>query len=321
MTKPTAVRPAVMENKTDLPSDPPLPQVLQVDRRPDGETFVILPPKVQERVARHPLMSGLWFVSGGYYPHARMLVRDRPQGCAENLLIYCAEGGARVVVDGVKHIFGAGEFLLIPANMSHSYEPDEAAPWSIHWVSFLGANARLYSEQLPAGRFILPVDASARLEVEGLFTRIHKLLRESLSDSHLICASKDVESLLALLLFRHRQMTEDGSGSDPLAAAVRRMHENLYTTVTLEELAEAAGLSKSHFTRLFGERMGMAPIDYFIRLKMQRACQYLDTTDWPLKQVAAHMGYPDAAYFSRVFSKVMEMTARDYRRGAAARPE
>lgn len=311
-----------MENPTQpTPSDPPLPQDLRIDRRPDGETFVILPPKVQERVSRHPLMSDFWFVSGGYYPNARMLVRHRPEGCVENLLIYCVAGGAWVEVNGVRHTFCAGEVLLIPAHTAHSYGPDEATPWSLHWVSFLGTNAHLYTEQLPAGRFILPVDAPSRIEVEGHFNRVHMLLRESLSDAHLICASKEVENLLALLLFRHRQTTEDGTTPNPLAAAVRLMHGNLYTTVTLDDLAEASGLSKSHFTRLFRERMGMAPVDYFIRIKMQRACQYLDTTDWPLKRVAAHMGYPDAAYFSRVFRKVMEMTARDYRRNAAARPE
>ena len=48
-------------------------------------------------------------------------------------------------------------------------------------------------------------------------------------------------------------------------------------------MASAANLSRSQFVALFWQQTGYAPIDYFIRLRMHRACQLLDTTTtWAL---------------------------------------
>lgn len=297
------------------PQDPPLPEELRLSKRPDGEEFVILPPLVEARLAQFPLTSDFWFIGGGYYPRAGMLRRDRPQGSREHTLIYCSGGHAWVQVNGKRHSLTAGQFVLLPPHVPHGYGPDETDPWSIHWLSFGGVKATEYVRQLPDRQFILPVADAHRQDVARLFTQLHNLLRENLSDSHLICASKMAECLLGILLLRNRALhTSDGHTVDPVAAAVRIMQDRLYQTVTLDELAQAAHFSKPHFVRLFRRRMGVSPMNYFIQLKMQRACQYLDTTDRPVKVIAQHLGYVDVCYFTRVFKKVMHETPNAHRR-------
>ena len=65
---------------------------------------------------------------------------------------------------------------------------------------------------------------------------------------------------------------------------------------------------------LFKQQTGYTPIDYFIQLRMHRACQLLDTTDLSIKTVAADLGYEDALYFTRVFKAVNGMAPTQYRR-------
>jgi len=303
---------------TAIPPDLPLPEELQITRRPDGEEFVILPPAIEAHLAKFPLTSDFWYISSGHYPKAAALWRDRPQGCVEHTLIYCTAGKAKVKVGGKTVALRPGEFLLMPPHTPHAYGPDENDPWSIHWVSFGGVKAQEYHRQRPANQFVLPVAESCRGEVEQLFTQLHALLRESLSDAHLVCASKLVEHLLGVLLLRNHALYDAAPHSDdPVPVAVRFMRDNLYHTVTLEDLAKATHLSVPHFARLFRRRMGSAPLDYFIRLKMQRACQYLDTTDQPIKVIARHLGYADACYFTRVFKRVMGKTPQAYRNAVA----
>ena len=79
-------------------------------------------------------------------------------------------------------------------------------------------------------------------------------------------------------------------------------------------MAEEVRLSASHFSRLFAERTGHSPIDYFIQLKIQRACQLLNNSDWSIAEVAREMGFEDQFYFSRLFRKVMNMSPREYRK-------
>ena len=80
-----------------------------------------------------------------------------------------------------------------------------------------------------------------------------------------------------------------------------------------DALAAVANLARSQYSALFKRQTDYAPIDYFIRLKMRRACELLDTTNASVKVIAALLGYEDALYFSRAFRQVNEMSPRAYR--------
>lgn len=68
------------------------------------------------------------------------------------------------------------------------------------------------------------------------------------------------------------------------------------------------------FTKLPPVPEACAPMDYYIQLKMQRACRYLAHSDRKIKVIARELGYDDQYYFSRLFSKAIGKSPSDYRR-------
>lgn len=82
------------------------------------------------------------------------------------------------------------------------------------------------------------------------------------------------------------------------------MRKHLHRPLQVAELAALANISSSHFFALFKRRVGCAPIDFFIRLRMHHARWLLDTTLLNVKEVAAAPGYDDPFYFSRIFKSV-----------------
>ena len=71
------------------------------------------------------------------------------------------------------------------------------------------------------------------------------------------------------------------------------------------------GISLFH---LIPKRNGYFPINYFTRLKIQKACQYIELTDMKLNEIAMRLGFEEQAYFSRVFTKVMGISPSSYRK-------
>lgn len=65
---------------------------------------------------------------------------------------------------------------------------------------------------------------------------------------------------------------------------------------------------------LFQKGTGSSPINYFLRLKIQKACQYIELTDLKLQDIATAIGFEEPAYFSRLFTKIMGMTPSAYRK-------
>lgn len=82
--------------------------------------------------------------------------------------------------------------------------------------------------------------------------------------------------------------------------------------LTLESLAQMAGLSVSHYSRLFKKYIGYSPIDYLTHLRMDRAKELLVLSDFKLKSIANSVGYTDEFYFSRIFKKIVGVSPREY---------
>jgi transcriptional regulator GlxA family with amidase domain len=94
---------------------------------------------------------------------------------------------------------------------------------------------------------------------------------------------------------------------------VAYMAQHLDQPLQVASLARMAGTSPSHFFVLFKRWAGFSPIDYFIRLRMQKASRLLASTSMSVKEIAANLGYGDPLYFSRLFRSFCGVAPSGYR--------
>lgn len=91
---------------------------------------------------------------------------------------------------------------------------------------------------------------------------------------------------------------------DPMLRTLERfVMANLARRLSLEELAHAVAMSPRTLARRVHASVGMTPLEFVRRLRVARAAQLLDTTHDSVEDVAARVGYADAAAFRRVFRK------------------
>ncbi len=92
------------------------------------------------------------------------------------------------------------------------------------------------------------------------------------------------------------------------------MADNIDRRVTLDELAAIARLSSFHFARAFTRTLGMPPHRYQQKLRLDRACELLATTDMRVIDIALAVGYERPQALARVFSRVHGMAPSQWRR-------
>jgi len=102
-------------------------------------------------------------------------------------------------------------------------------------------------------------------------------------------------------------------GARKVQQSIAYMMQHLDRPLQIARLAQVAHISPSHFFVLFKRWTGFSPMEYFIRLRMQRAAQLLVSTALSVKEAAATLGYDDPFYFSRVFKSVHALAPTDYR--------
>jgi AraC-like DNA-binding protein len=104
---------------------------------------------------------------------------------------------------------------------------------------------------------------------------------------------------------------------DPFVGkALSLLHGRPQRAWTIEILAKEVGLSRSVLAERFADLVGMPPMHYLAKWRMQLAAGLLSGGNANIATVAAEIGYASEAAFSRAFKKVVGVPPSDWRRRA-----
>ncbi|WP_132445219.1 AraC family transcriptional regulator [Pseudomonas aeruginosa] len=181
-------------------------------------------------------------------------------------------------------------------------------PWTIFWTHLRGDSATWL--QHSAGYRDTPLRHwGLQHALLGGFEQLLEVRHSGYRFQHFLLAASRLRSLLCQLPLL-RPLREGSLDLDGLHAYMR---EHLHARLELERLAAFCNLSKFHFVSRYKAITGRTPIQHFLHLKIEYACQLLDSSDQSVARVGQAVGYDDSYYFSRLFSKVMGLSPSAYR--------
>lgn len=96
--------------------------------------------------------------------------------------------------------------------------------------------------------------------------------------------------------------------------ATEMIDENLGNDLRLADLAEACGVSVSHFSHAFRESMAMPPHRWLLRRRVERAKALMLTPRLSLAEIALQCGFSDQSHFTRAFRRFVGVTPSSWRR-------
>jgi len=91
------------------------------------------------------------------------------------------------------------------------------------------------------------------------------------------------------------------------------IHAHMHTAITLADLARVVGLHPTYFSDRFLKLVGLRPLEYLMRRRLERAQHLLLASTAPVKKIAGAVGLSDPAYFTRAFTKHCGHSPTDYR--------
>lgn len=238
-----------------------------------------------------------------------MILHGGP-GSGYPFLLMLFHSPADVIGDDGLHSPACGKLIIWNETTVHRYgNPDRQ--WDHTWLQVGGEWARrnIGSDEIPLDRlFDLP---------EGHFVeRYLQLLHDELQRER--PQNPDVvEGILRLLCHELSRVLAPASLSKPhdarLEVARRYIEMHCTEPFDLARAADEACLSRSHFCWRFSRQYGAAPREYAMRLRLYRAAHLLSSRDLAVFQVAEMVGYDDALYFSRLFTRRYGVNPRRYR--------
>ena len=277
----------------------------------EGQQSCILPESKSRFCATHPICRMLYITDIGYYPHAKFHNRERVNGCAQHILIYCVKGEGWYKLNGTIHTVQPNQYFILPMNQPHEYGANDKNPWTIYWVHFKGENAEHLSNFIfpPKQRGpIATIPSPLRIMV---FDDMLQHLELMNNQENIIYASNCLHTFL--MSFKQIQLKTSNKIDNPVMEVMNIMKDNLHRNLTLEDMAQSVNISPSHFSALFRQKTKYSPVNLFTSLKVQKACQLLLESNYSIKMIAHSFGYDDQYHFSRVFKKLMGVSPKKFR--------
>lgn len=239
----------------------------------------------------------------------------RPEGRIDYQLIYIASG------KGYFYFNDSAKPTVVEAGNMVLYHPDEFQKYiyygkdhtDIYWLHFTGSGLDALFRKYE-------IDLSQSIIQSGIKSFYAQTFEQIMLELQL--KKKFYEESTALLLShllmtvgRHNQELSPYSivPSNETEAATAYFHEHYRENINVEDFISARGYSVSSFFRKFRQFTGMTPLQYLLNIRLSNAMKLLETTNFPIKEIALLVGYDNALYFSRLFHKHVGVSPKEYR--------
>lgn len=224
------------------------------------------------------------------------------------LLHYVVSGCGTYTIAGKSHRVIAGQLFLAWPNTLIRYCADSNDPWEYYWLGVTGPDAAA----LIAQSGLRPDTPVRTIGFGRSFQRYITAIYDARGQS--AWSRTQMLGYAYLLLGKLIEGREEtASSTDAVERAAEFFANNYADQITIDDAAAYAGVSRSWLYRGFQRRFGCSPLSYLENLRLEYARQLLRATSLHISEIACSVGYLDALYFSRVFSRRTGLSPTAYR--------
>ena len=229
-----------------------------------------------------------------------------------NKFYYILGGDGELTVDGQIYHPTAGQLFLMPAGVLQSYRAAGGRPYYKYWCHFqakVGSRNLFELIQTP-----LCVSVSDSGHLTALFQSLLDAMSRETYTSRLYARCLVMEILAVYLDAAADIACPDDAVAEKLSAITEYVNMHLSEEITLETLASLVHFHPNYFIRFFKQNLGVSPMQYVSRARIELAKTLLKTTDKKIADIASRTGFHDLFYFSQRFKEQTGFSPSDFRK-------
>ncbi len=242
-------------------------------------------------------------------------------------IAYVLSGKGKYIIDGVEYDVQTGDLIFCNPGVKHTHivvDPNNPT------TEFISGFTDFQFKDMPAnslvtkdGSYIIRTSADLKQEIiihsNAMITE-----KESGKPGKYFMFKTHLMQLL-LLLFREVSEVKDNeqkgfnfetyNKSYAVNRIIHYLNENYSKKISLDNIAENMYLSPVYISKIFKEETNESPINYLIKIRLERASEILvEEENESIKNVANRVGYEDVYHFSKLFKKHYGLAPLYYRK-------
>jgi AraC-like DNA-binding protein len=233
--------------------------------------------------------------------------------------------GVFIIRDKFYNCSTGDTFIIFPGEL-FSYQADEHHPWHYVWVGIVGHGAAGLMYSLGVSPEQPVINNCLNPNVRSYYDHLQSCFQ---SDTHPEMSNLEAGGWVRLLLQQFGLAQHKRDIVNPaLDSAIDHMMKQAIQFLTLQftqpisiaHMSNMLGYHRTHLCKLFRQTTGLSPMQYLLKIRMQRA-ELLLASSMTIDQVASSVGYSDALYFSKKFRKWQGLSPSEYRKTLRNNPK
>lgn len=256
---------------------------------------------------------------------------------------YCHYGHGILVLDEKKAVYETGALSAIPAHFPHTTFSEKEDYWEYLFIDPASLLLEMYPDNSAKQLAVLEAlnespslsdvtqNQEISLTVKKILDEIRKgrdthrettryllkvflleLLR--LKEAEKEAAAKAVAEAAEKKKTRRKRKEVENVSIAQIRPALHFIDVNYASEIKAQDLAAQCSLSETHMRRLFVDYVNLPPMDYVNLVRIQKACELMRRTDYPMDQVASECGFSTTSTFNRNFRKYMNTSPYHWKR-------
>lgn len=229
-----------------------------------------------------------------------------------------------LVLDGVLHVeqYGRhyklkkGECILMKLTDRHKYYSDKQRTAKVFWLHFRGQGTDAVIMQ--AGKYsklpILLNDSDNR--ICSMLTEIFSVTKEQKSgfEADVSPLIYSVVNFVMSGVLKELLISPKTPAGETVHTVRGYIDEHICEELNLDTLAKAAGINKYHLCRLFKSQLGISPMNYVTRRKVEYSKKILEDSTCNITSISNMLSFADQSHFSKSFKAMTGLSPSQYRK-------
>ncbi len=207
-----------------------------------------------------------------------------------------------------------GTIIILFPGVWHRFMPKYSIGWDEYWVGFKGGTIENIMLQDFFKLDTPTLNIGIREEVVNIIIEIIEKTRQEKTGYQPLISG----AVLHLLGQIHSICKQNSISEDSIETIVNKarilLRENIDENISVEKIAEELNVSYSWFRKVFKAYTGLAPGQYLIQLKIEKAKMFLSDPSLSIKEIAYGLHFESSFYFSRLFKEKTGVTPENFRK-------
>lgn len=236
------------------------------------------------------------------------------------LIHYVISGHGSLQVNQKTYLLSPGDSFLIYPGTETAYTADARDPWEYAWVGFNGSDASIILEatDFTPARPVISATPYGE-EISRQLLHIYEVRGNDFENA--VAMTGRLYTTLALYLKGADHTPVQNNYHTYVQKAIEYISTNYSYPVTVGDIADYVGLSRSHLFRSFETVLQESPKEYLTRFRIKQACYLLRHSNLSVTAVANSAGFESSLYFSKAFKKAKGISPREYKHQHANKTE